>query len=68
MKKTIIAIYSMLTKVPCHPLNFRTVAAIFIKVVSKYSKLDIFYRMTPLAASPGGKLRNLLLYLENGTR
>ena len=28
----------MPAKVPCHPLNFGTVAAIFINVVSRYSK------------------------------
>ena len=34
----------MPTKIPCHPLNFGTVDAIFINVVSKYSKLDMHYK------------------------
>ena len=34
-------IYSMPTKVPCHPLNFRTAFAILINVVSRHSKLDM---------------------------
>ena len=55
-------------KVPCYPLNFTMVAAIFINVVSRYSKLDMRYQMRPLTASPGGKLRNSYSYLENGTR
>ena len=38
-----LSIYSMPTKVPCHPLNFGTVAATFINVVSRYSKLDMRY-------------------------
>ena len=45
------------TKVPCHLLNFGTVAAIFMNVVSRYSKLDIRYRMRPLPVSPGRKLQ-----------
>ena len=48
----------MPTKVPCHPLNFGTVVAIFINVVARYSKLDMRYRMRPLTAPPGGKLRS----------
>ena len=42
----------MPTKVYCHPFNFETVAAIFISVVSRYSKLDICYRMRPLTVPP----------------
>ena len=43
----------MPTKVPRHPLNFGLVAAIFINVVSRYSKLDMRYRMRLLIAPPG---------------
>ena len=39
-------------KVPCHPLNFGTAFAIFINVVSRYSKLNMCYRMRPLTAPP----------------
>ena len=38
---THIRMYNMPTKIPCHPLNFGTVAAIFINVVSRYGKLDM---------------------------
>ena len=49
-------IYSKPTKVPCHPLKFGTIAAIFINVVFRYSKMDMRYRMRPLTAPLGGKL------------
>ena len=58
----------MPTKVTRHPLNFGTVAAIFINVVSRHSKLDMRDRMRPLTAPSHGKLRGKLSYLENGTR
>ena len=45
-------------KVPYHPLNFGTVAAIFINLVSRYIKLVIHCRMRPLRVPPGGKLRS----------
>ena len=48
----------MPTNVPCHPLNFGTVAVIFINLVSGYSKLDMRYKMRQLTEPPGGKLRN----------
>ena len=48
----------MPTKVPCHPLNFGTVAAIFINVVSRYNKLDMRYRMIPFKAPIVEKLRS----------
>ena len=51
-------IYSMPTKVPYQPLNFGTVAAIFINVVSRYRKLDMRYRMRSFTATHGGKLRS----------
>ena len=46
----------MPTKVPCHPLNFGTVAATFINMVSRYSKLDMRYQMRPLTVPQDGKL------------
>ena len=48
----------MLTKVPCHPLNFGTAFAIFINVVSRYSKLAMRYLIKPLTAPPCGKLQS----------
>ena len=47
----------MPTKVPCHPLNFGAAFANFINVESTHSKLDMRYRMRPLTAPPGGKVR-----------
>ena len=51
-------LYSMPAKVPSHPLYLETVAAIFINMVSRYSKLDMFYRMRPFTVPPGEKLRS----------
>ena len=48
----------MSTKVPHDALNFGKVDAIFINMVSRYSKLDMRYRMRPLTMPPGGKLRS----------
>ena len=58
----------MPTKVPCHPLYFGMIAAIFIIVVSRRSKLDVHHRMIPLTVPPRGKLRSKISYVENGTR
>ena len=63
-----LIIYSMPTKVPYHPLNFGTVAAIFINVVSRYSKLDMCYQMRLLTAPPGLEWLSKLSYLKNERR
>ncbi|GBN38724.1 hypothetical protein AVEN_13923-1 [Araneus ventricosus] len=47
--------YSVPTKVPYHPFNYRVAAAIFIRVVSSYGEVTMRYWMKPLAAPPGGK-------------
>ena len=53
-----VYVYSMPTKVSCHPLNFGRVAAFFINMVSRYSKLDMCYPMRLLTVPPGGKLQS----------
>ena len=40
-------------EIPC-PLNFRMAFAIFIKVVSRHSNLDMHYQMRLLIALPDG--------------
>ncbi|GBO01701.1 hypothetical protein AVEN_104731-1 [Araneus ventricosus] len=47
-------LYRVPTEVPYHPFNYRTAAAIFIRVVSRYGKVTMRYGMKPLTAPPGG--------------
>ncbi|GBM18307.1 hypothetical protein AVEN_147428-1 [Araneus ventricosus] len=45
-------------------LNFKTTAAIVIKVVSECSKATMHYAMRHLTTPPRGKIRNQLSYLK----
>lgn len=43
-------------RVPSHTVNIRTIRAIFIKVVSRYTNIAIFYWIQPLTAQPTAAL------------
>ncbi|GBN81076.1 hypothetical protein AVEN_187167-1 [Araneus ventricosus] len=47
--------YSVHTKVPYHPFNYRMAAAIFIRVVSRYDKVTMRCWMKPPTAPPAVK-------------
>ncbi|GBN93778.1 hypothetical protein AVEN_230324-1 [Araneus ventricosus] len=48
----------MPAQVPYHPFNYRMVAAIFIRMVTRHCELNMRFWMKPLTEPPGGKRRS----------